>query len=222
MSEEIDLSALDPLAQALTPKQRLFAQNYVEMLNGARAVIKAGYSEAGASVTANNLLRNANVKIYIEKLFAAGKMGKAEVIGRLQALANADIGAYIETVMVLRNGVEVEEWRFNLVKALKDNNTHLIKSIKRDRYGVVVELHDKVKTLELIGKHHRLFADITIAGEKPDQTAEDLTDDQLAAIAASQDKRTRDVVDSFEADDPGDVPGADPAGDVPSDAERQQ
>lgn len=193
-------SDLDAFALGLTAKQQLFARHYVVTLNGTRAAIAAGYSEASAAAQASENLRNQKIKRYIEKLFNAGKMGKDEVIGRLQALANADVGNYLETVKVLRNGVEVTEWRFNLVKAINDGNTSLIKSIKRDRYGVVVELHDKVKTLELIGKHHRLFADVTIVGDKPDQTAEELDDAALAAIAASK-HTPQDVVDSFEAED---------------------
>lgn len=205
MSDIIDNedSELDAFALGLTAKQQLFARYYVVMLNGTRAVKAAGYAalnDNSAAVTASNLLRNAKVKRYIEKLFNASKMGKDEVIGRLQALANADIGNYLQVVKVIRNGVEQDEWRFNLVKAINDGNTSLIKSIRRDKFGVVVELHDKVRTLELIGKHHRLFADITIASEKPDQTAEALPDDDLAAIAATK-HTVRDVVDTFEEED---------------------
>jgi phage terminase small subunit len=194
---------LDAFALGLTAKQQLFAQNYVILLNGTRAAKAAGYSadsESSLAWQASTNLRNPKIKRYIEKLFAAGKMGKDEVIGRLQALANADIGNYLQVVKVIRNGVEQDEWRFNLVKAINDGNTSLIKSIKRDKFGVVVELHDKVRTLELIGKHHRLFADVTIAGDKPDQTAEALPDDDLAAIA-SQAHNVRDAVDAFEAED---------------------
>jgi len=204
MADETETDELDAFALGLTAKQRLFAQHYVELLNGTRAAKAAGYSEAGAHTEASRLLRNAVVKRYIEKLFAAGKMGKDEVIGRLQALANADIGNYLQVVKVIRNGVEVDEWRFNLVKAINDGNTSLIKSIKRDKFGVVVELHDKVRTLELIGKHHRLFADVTIAGDKPDQTAEQLEDADLATIAASK-HTVRDTVDEFEAADANNV-----------------
>lgn len=193
----------------LTIKQRLFAENYVVMLNGTKAARAAGYSEAGIRVTAHRLLANANVKSYIEKLFDAAKMGPKEVIGQLSALSRADIGDYLQVVEVDRDGVKREEWRFDLVKAIKDNNTSLIKSIKRDRYGVVVELFDKVRMLELIGKHNRLFADVTIAGDKPDQTAaEELSDNALARIAAAGD---------VQPGTPGDVPFEIPY-DAPGDA----
>ncbi len=207
MSDETETDELDAFALGLTAKQQLFARNYVIMLNGTRAAKAAGYSstsESSLAWQASTNLRNPNIKRYIEKLFNAGKMGKDEVIGRLQALANADIGNYLQVVKVIRNGVECDEWRFNLVKAINDGNTSMIKSIKRDKFGVVVELHDKVRTLELIGKHHRLFADVTITGDKPDQTAEQLADADLATIAASK-HTPRDIVDEFEEADANDV-----------------
>ncbi len=45
----------------MTPKQRLFAENYVLDHNGAAAAVRAGYARAGAHVTASRLLRKANV-----------------------------------------------------------------------------------------------------------------------------------------------------------------
>jgi phage terminase small subunit len=198
--DETPKSGANNAFDGLTIKQRLFAEYYVSMLNGTRAAIKAGYSVNSASMQATENLRNPKIKAYIEKLFSAGKMGKEEVIGQLTALSRANIGDYLQVVNVLRNGVEVEEWRFNLVRAIKDSNTAMIKSIKRDKFGVVVEMYDKVKTLELIGKHNRLFADITIAGDKPDATADVLSDAQLAALA-SKTHRTTDAVDAFFAQD---------------------
>lgn len=195
----------------LTIKQRLFAENYVVMLNGTKAARAAGYSEAGIRVTAHRLLANANVKSYIEKLFDASKMGPREVIGQLTALSRADIGDYLIVVNVPDDtapGGTKEVWRFDLVKAIKDNNTSLIKSIKRDKFGVVVELFDKVRMLELIGKHNRLFADVTITGDKSDQTAEELSDNALARIAAAGD---------VQPGTPGDVPFEIPY-DAPGDA----
>lgn len=194
---------VDP-ALGLTAKQRLFCEHYVIMLNGTRAAKAAGYSEVSASSLgwqASTNLRNPKIKAYIEKLFAAGKMGKDEVIGRLQALANSDIGNYLQVVDVVRNGETVKEWRFDLVKAINDGNTSMIKSIKRDKFGTVVELHDKVRTLELIGKHHRLFADMQGVVTKPDATADELPDDDLAGIAKRGDVSIEDDVDRLAAQD---------------------
>lgn len=195
----VDDVAIDP-ADGLTAKQRLFAYNYVLMLNGTQAAKAAGYGVNGAHVEASRLLRNANVKRLIDNLFDQSRMSAKEVIGQLTALATADIAAYLEEVTVTRNGEAVVEWRFNLLKAMRDGQTSMIKSVKRDRYGTVVELFDKVRILELIGKHHRLFADVSIQSTKPDATANDLSDDELASIAARQKNKFKDT-QSPEADD---------------------
>lgn len=57
----------DKILDALTPKQRRFCEEYLIDLNGKQAVIRAGYSESGASVTATRLLAKANIKKYIEQ-----------------------------------------------------------------------------------------------------------------------------------------------------------
>ena len=49
----------------LTPKQKAFADYYLESGNATQAYIKAGYSENGADRSASKLLRNAEVSAYI-------------------------------------------------------------------------------------------------------------------------------------------------------------
>ncbi len=54
----------------LTPKQKLFIREYCRDLNATRAAIAAGYSENGAAVQGNRLLRNAKISSEIAELTA--------------------------------------------------------------------------------------------------------------------------------------------------------
>ena len=49
-----------------TPKQALFVQEYKKDHNGAKAVIRAGYSEKGAKQAAARLLTNVDLKALID------------------------------------------------------------------------------------------------------------------------------------------------------------
>lgn len=167
----------------LTMKQRLFALYYVELLNGTKAAVKAGYSTTGAHVEASRLLNNAKVKAAIEKHFTAIHLSKAEVIGRIAQIARADIANYLRAHEVLNNGQMVTRWFIDIDKIVRDGNSALIKSIKRTKYGTEVELHDQLRALELIGKSQRLFADVVITEPQPDATANELDDKALTAIA---------------------------------------
>ena len=53
--------------EKLNAKQRRFCDEYLIDLNGKQAVIRAGYSEVGASSTAVRLLANPSIKKYIEE-----------------------------------------------------------------------------------------------------------------------------------------------------------
>ena len=50
----------------LTEKQKRFCDEYIIDCNATQAAIRAGYSENGAEVRGNELLRNSKVKAYID------------------------------------------------------------------------------------------------------------------------------------------------------------
>jgi len=55
------------MPRPLTPKQRLFALEYLKDENGTRAAIAAGYAEKTARITASKLLTLANIQALISK-----------------------------------------------------------------------------------------------------------------------------------------------------------
>jgi phage terminase small subunit len=52
----------------LTDKQKAFCKEYVMDWNATQAAIRAGYSDNGAGQTAHNLLKNTEIRAYIEHI----------------------------------------------------------------------------------------------------------------------------------------------------------
>jgi hypothetical protein len=79
-------------------------------------------------------------------------MSADQVLIRLREVADADISDIVD---IDDKGIP----SLNLKKAKEQGKMHLIKSIIPTSNGIKVELHDSLKALELIGKHHALFTD---------------------------------------------------------------
>lgn len=60
------MTNIEELAQKLTKKERIFADEYVKTTNGTQSAITAGYSEKTASVTGSKMLRKPKVRQYID------------------------------------------------------------------------------------------------------------------------------------------------------------
>lgn len=85
----------------LTPKQRAFADYYIETGNATQSALKAGYSKNTASAIGHENLRKPNVKKYIDDKMQeiADKriMGATEALELLTSIARGEI---IEEVVV--------------------------------------------------------------------------------------------------------------------------
>lgn len=60
------MTNIEELAQKLTRKERIFADEYVKTTNGTQSAITAGYSEKTARSKGSQLLTKINVRQYIE------------------------------------------------------------------------------------------------------------------------------------------------------------
>lgn len=52
----------------MNEKQIRFCEEYVKDYNGAKAAVRAGYTENSARITASKLLTNANIQQYVQEL----------------------------------------------------------------------------------------------------------------------------------------------------------
>jgi phage terminase small subunit len=122
--------------------------------NGTEAARVAGY--ATPRQEAHRLLTNAAIRARIDERLLAESLSSAEVLAELTAIARAPWKNFI---------IERTDYKGEVIDSRLD-------------------LGDKVKALELLGKHHKLFT------EKVEQSVSidmgELTDDQLTALAAGK------------------------------------
>lgn len=173
----------------LTRKRLFFAEHYCRVLNATKAATLAGFG--APSPTGSMLLGETNVQAYIAHRFRQLTMQSREVLGRLSDIARGDIGDYLRVskekktdMPLVIDGKIVDGIYIDLQKCIEDGNTARIKKYSRVRGEVTIELHDPTKALELIGKHYRLFADVQAVDDRPIKRADDMSDDELARIAA--------------------------------------
>jgi phage terminase small subunit len=137
----------------LTAKQQRFVEEYLVDLNATQAAIRAGYAAGSADVEGCRLLTNAKVGAAV----AAAQSARSErtridadwLLARLAAEAQADVNdLYNEDGRIKPVKDWPLIWRQGLVAGLEvetigEGAGHLTK----------VKLSDRIKRLELIGKH---------------------------------------------------------------------
>lgn len=138
----------------LTDKQELFAREYLKDLNGTQAAIRAGYSEKTANEQASRLLANVNVQKFVAELKSVRVeqtgIDAAYVLRRLVEIDQMDV-----LDILLQNGElkPIKDWPkvwrttlsgMDVVEMASADSAALLKKIKWP---------DKVKNLELLGKH---------------------------------------------------------------------
>lgn len=149
----------------LTKKQRLFVDEYLIDLNGAQAAIRAGYSRRNANDQAAQLL----AKPAIRDAIASAMQSRSErtqvdadwVLKRLADEADADMAELYDDDGDL---LPVEDWpliwRQGLVTGVDIEVLFEGQGEDRKEVGRVkkIRMSDRIRRLELIGKHVRVNA----------------------------------------------------------------
>ena len=145
----------------LTPKQQRFVDEYLRDLNATQAAIRAGYSEKTArEIGAENLS-----KPVIREAVDAALQSRSEktqidaewVLRRLAAEAEADIAdLYGDDGQLLPVKEWPKIWRQGLVAGLDVEEIH-VEGVKMGEIKKI-RLSDRIKRLELIGKHVKVNA----------------------------------------------------------------
>lgn len=150
----------------LTTKQARFVEEYLIDLNATQAAIRAGYSLKGADTTGPRLLDDPRIIAAID----ARKIERSErteidadwVLRRLADEAEADIAdLYDEETGDLKPIHDWPEiWRQGLVTGVETNALFEGSGEQRAQIGAVkkVRFSDRIRRLELIGKHVRVNA----------------------------------------------------------------
>ena len=191
----------------MTDKQIIFANEYLIDLNGTRAY-KEAYphvkNDNTAAAAATRLMNNPEVKDYIDKRIKDRleriEVTQDDVIQELAAIAFANGSDYAKVVtkpvliqtsegdyvpaldsegnQMYYQAVEIEE-----TEELTKRQIKAISGIKQGKNGIELTTYDKVKALELLGKHLGIFKDKVEVSGNINNPFEGLTTEQLLRLA---------------------------------------
>ena len=150
----------------LTEKQKRFCEEYLIDLNATQAAVRAGYKNADIG---RRLVTKSHVCEYIKEL--RDKQSRRTEITADRVLAELAAIAFSDRTELAKVG-ELGKVSFTPTNQLGDDVKKTIAGIENGKYGTKVTSYDKVKALELLGKHLGLFssgADNTETLEKLDE-----------------------------------------------------
>jgi len=140
----------------LSDKQKRFCDHYLISFNATQSAIKAGYSKKTAhSIGSENLIKPEIQKYLQSKKEKIAK--KLEISQERTMLEMARIS--FSSVLNLYN----EDGTFKPIHELDDNTAAAIQSLELNEDGEIIKikLWDKNKPMEMLGKHFKIYADIT-------------------------------------------------------------
>jgi len=167
---------------ALTAKQQRFVEEYLVDLNATQAAIRAGYSVKNADKIGPELLGKTRVAEAIKQAMAKRSrrtgINQDRVLRELATIAFADMADFVQ---VVDDGSKVVALELDKIPPDKRG---AIASIKQGANGIDVKLNDKVKALELLGRHLGMYNDrlqlsgrVDVGAHKLDAILEQLSDE---------------------------------------------
>ena len=133
----------------MNEKQKNFAQEYIKDKNATQAAIRAGYSEKTAYSIGQRLLKNVEIKNYINDLL--DEVRKENILSAIEIeefLSLAIKGSIDEEVIVVEG---------------EGDGVSSARRVKKQ-----IGLKDRIKAAELLGKRYMLFTDkVNVSGTVP-------------------------------------------------------
>jgi len=156
-------------------KQKRFAEEYVVDMNGTAAAKRAGYSEKTSYSIQGQLLSKLEIQSAIAELKAKQSertnITADNVLKELAKVAFAnmkDYASWCEESGVKFNSSDAESVDGAVVSEISSVKS-ILKSddekFSTEKITLKVKLHDKIKALEMLGRHLRIFGDDS--GMKP-------------------------------------------------------
>lgn len=171
---------------ALTNKQKLFADEYLIDLNATRAykaVYKAVKNDETAAAASARLLRNVKVVEYIKQRMKdrekRTEITQDFVLKELYAIASAkgtDFAQVVEEPIIKGSQYvrDPDTGKLRMQEVVKiiptdklpEEKQKAVAGIKEGKYGIEISTCDKVKALELLGRHLGMFKDkVELSGD---------------------------------------------------------
>lgn len=140
----------------MTKKQKRFVEEYLTDLNATQAAIRAGYSPDTAYSIGNENMKKPEIKMRIDKAMAERSrrtgVNADRVVMELAKIAFVNAADVIdaETATVAENASRDDTAAIQSVK---------VKTFGEDGLEREIKMADKLKALELLGKHLGMFKD---------------------------------------------------------------
>ena len=187
----------------LTAKQQRFCDEYLIDLNATQAAIRSGYSEKTAMEQGYQLLQKTSVQKYIsdrKKVRAERtEITQDMVLKELASIAFSNAADYANVIekqamievegnmlpMLDENGnpVMYRTVEPTLTERLTEEQKKALAVIKKGRDGFEVKPYDKVRALELLGKHLGMWTERVEVESKGKSPYDELSVDELKALA---------------------------------------
>ena len=156
------------MSKVLTDKQKLFCREYIVDFNGTRAYKAAKFkvsSDNSAAVLAGKLLRNIHIQECIKKLAQQHQenvgLNAEWVLQELMKVAGVDIKDVYDDAGNLKPIHEIEDSARRAIASIETEE--LYEGFGKDRVQIghtkKIRYWDKLKALDLLGKHLKLFSD---------------------------------------------------------------
>lgn len=178
----------------LTEKQRRFVEEYLIDLNATQAAIRAGYPAKSASEQGYQLLRKTSVSEAINRAMAKRSrrtgISQDRVLEELAVIAfsnGSDFARVVNKPELDKFGQIIIDPSTGEVRTYTDveliptdelspEKQRAIANIKQSKYGIEVTTCDKIKALELIGKHLGMFKEKLEISKPIDDSVREMED----------------------------------------------
>lgn len=162
----------------LTPKQQAFVEEYLVDLNATQAAIRAGYSTKNAGKIGSELLQKTRIKTAIDKAMAERSrrtgINQDRVLRELAKIAFVNASDVINMdEATIRGDANRED-----TAAIASVKVKTIPGEDGDITEREVKIYDKLKALELLGKHLGMFNDrLNVNAEMAVKIVDDIDDE---------------------------------------------
>ena len=187
----------------LTEKQQRFCDEYLIDLNATQAAIRAGYKKETAYSQGQRLLKNVEVQNKIaenkKNLAARVEVTQERVVEELsyiafakasdyarivekEAMTESEDGTMVPVLDPEGNPVKYRTVEPILTDDLTEEQKRAIAVIKKGRDGFEIKPYDKIRALELLGKHLGMFAEKVELSGSINDPFENLTTEELKGL----------------------------------------
>ncbi len=191
-------SRTTPPQHHMTGRRRLFVLEYLNDLNATHAAIRAGYSPRTAEAAGSRLLRNVKVAAEIQEAMDRRceklELKAEDVLRGIANLAFFDVRRFFDEKGRMKDIPELDEETAEAISAFDFVNLYEGEGKQKHCFGQLrkIRLADRLKALELLGRHQKLFTDkvehgldeeiMRLFANKIDLT--NATDEQLQELTA--------------------------------------